>query len=66
MATRRSKALPESTQFSSDPATPKDPTNEDKNSQLATLLNGAWADLAIVRVERIEIGGRGWRVVFRE
>jgi hypothetical protein len=32
---------------------------------VATLLT-AWRPLAIVRVERIEIGDRGWRVVFRE
>ena len=37
-----------------------------KNAALATLLNTAWRTLAIVRVERIEIGDSGWRVVFRE
>ena len=41
-------------------------TNSGKNAVLATLLNTAWRPLAIVRVERIEIGDRGWRVVFRE
>jgi hypothetical protein len=41
-------------------------TNADKNAALATLLNTAWRTLAIVRVERIEIGDSGWRVVFRE
>lgn len=41
-------------------------TNAGKNAALAALLNTAWRPLAIVRVERIEIGDRGWRVVFRE
>jgi hypothetical protein len=41
-------------------------TNAGKNAALATLLNTAWRTLAIVRVERIEIGDSGWRVVFRE
>ncbi len=41
-------------------------TNSGKNAALATLLNTAWRPLAIVRVDRIEIGDRGWRVVFRE
>jgi hypothetical protein len=41
-------------------------TNRGKNAALAWLLNTAWRPLAIVRVERIEIGDRGWRVVFRE
>jgi hypothetical protein len=41
-------------------------TNTGKNAALAVLLNTVWRALAIVRVERIEIGDRGWRVVFRE
>ena len=41
-------------------------TNAGKNAALAALLNTAWRTLAIVRVERIEIGDSGWRVVFRE
>ena len=41
-------------------------TNPGKNGALATLLNAPWRTLAIVRLERIEIGDRGWRVVFRE
>jgi hypothetical protein len=41
-------------------------TNAGKNAALATLLNTAWRPLALVRVERIEIGGSGWRAVFRE
>lgn len=41
-------------------------TNSGKNAVLAMLLNTTWLALAIVRVERIEIGDRGWRVVFRE
>jgi hypothetical protein len=41
-------------------------TNPGKNATLAALLNAPWRPLAIVRVERIEIGDRGWRVVYRE
>lgn len=41
-------------------------TNPGKNAALATLLNTAWRTLALVRVERIEIGASGWRAVFRE
>lgn len=41
-------------------------TNAGKNAALATLLAAPWRPLAIVRVERIEIGDRGWRVVYRE
>ena len=41
-------------------------TNPGKNAALAWFLNTGWRPLAIVRVERIEIGDRGWRVVFRE
>ena len=41
-------------------------TNAGKNAVLATLLAAPWKPLAIVRVERIEIGDTGWRVVFRE
>ena len=41
-------------------------TDPGKNAALAVLLNSTWRALAIVRVERIEIGDRGWRVVFRE
>jgi hypothetical protein len=40
--------------------------NNAKNRALATLLGGPWKGLAIVRVERIEIGDSGWRVVYRE
>jgi hypothetical protein len=40
--------------------------NIGKNRVLATLLGGPWKGLAIVRVERIEIGDTGWRVVYRE
>ena len=40
-------------------------TNAGKNAALATLLAAPWRPLAIVRVERIEIGDRGWRVVYR-
>ena len=41
-------------------------TTAGKNAVLATLLAAPWKPLAIVRVERIEIGNIGWRVVFRE
>lgn len=40
--------------------------NAGKNRALAVLLGGPWKGLAIVRVERIEIGDSGWRVVHRE
>lgn len=54
--------LVETSLFESDDQT----TNAGKNAALATLLAAPWRPLAIVRVERIEIGDRGWRVVFRE
>ena len=39
----------------------------DKNSRLAALLETAWSDLEIVKIERIEIGtSKGWRVTYRE
>lgn len=41
-------------------------TPQDKNTTLATHLNGVWNDLEIVRIDRIEIGGSGWRAVYRE
>jgi hypothetical protein len=38
-----------------------------KNKVLADLLNTAWLGLAIVRIDRIEIGSqRGWRATFRD
>ena len=37
-----------------------------KNRALAVLLGGPWKGRAIVRVERIEIGDSGWRVIYRE
>jgi len=40
--------------------------NAGKNRALVILLGGPWNGLAIVRVERIEIGDSGWRVVYRE
>jgi hypothetical protein len=40
--------------------------NSGKNRALATLLGGPWKSLALVRVERIEIGDSGWRAVYRE
>ena len=57
-------ALPlvETTLFEPDDQT----TNAGKNATLATLLAAPWRPLAIVRVERIEIGDSGWRVVYRE
>ena len=54
--------LVETTLFEPDAET----TNPGKNAALAALLNTAWRALALVRVERIEIGDRGWRAVFRE
>jgi hypothetical protein len=54
--------LVETTLFEPDDQT----TNAGKNATLATLLAAPWRPLAIVRVERIEIGDSGWRVVFRE
>ena len=40
--------------------------NVAKNRALAILLSGQWKGRAIVRVERIEIGDSGWRVIYRE
>lgn len=54
--------LTESSLFEPDSET----TNPGKNAALAALLNTAWRTLALVRVERIEIGASGWRAVFRE
>jgi hypothetical protein len=54
--------LTESSLFEPDTET----TNPGKNAALAILLNTAWRTLALVRVERIEIGASGWRAVFRE
>lgn len=42
-------------------------SDEDKNSQLSDLLSGAWNDLSIVEIRRIEIGSsKGWRVTYRQ
>jgi hypothetical protein len=42
-------------------------TNEGKNGRLAALLNGVWNPLAIVRVDRVEIGPQpGWWATYRE
>jgi len=42
-------------------------TNDRKNSRLAALLNGVWNPLAIVRVDRVEIGPQpGWWATYRE
>lgn len=62
LATANGGGLLESTLFEPDAET----TDSGKNAALATLLNTAWRALALVRVERIEIGDRGWRAVFRE
>ena len=58
---REAEQLVETTLFEPD----NQDTDSGKNSALATLLAAPWKTLAIVRVERIEIGDRGWRVVFR-
>jgi hypothetical protein len=62
VATANGGGLLESTLFEPDAET----TDSGKNAALARLLNTAWRALALVRVERIEIGDRGWRAVFRE
>jgi len=54
--------LVEKTSFKPDDET----TSTEKNTRLATLLNGPWNDFEIVRIERIEIGGKGWRATYRE
>ena len=42
-------------------------SNEEKNSRLSDLLEGEWNDLAIVRIERIEIGtAKGWKITYRK
>jgi hypothetical protein len=53
----------EKTKFS-----PDDETEDRKrNAKLAALLTTTWKALAIVRIERIEIGTeKGWRVTYRE
>ncbi|MEN6320981.1 MAG: hypothetical protein ABFD82_19775 [Syntrophaceae bacterium] len=59
------KKLLEKTWFIGDP--PGTQSNADKNSQLAELLEGEWNDLAIVHMDRIEIGtSKGWKVTYRE
>lgn len=41
--------------------------DREKNSYLSELLDGVWNDLAIVRIQRIEIGSsKGWQVTYRE
>jgi len=40
-------------------------TPQEKNDALAQLLQGPWKKREIVRIERIEIGGHGWRVTYR-
>jgi hypothetical protein len=54
-------ALAEETWFIHDDAT----TNPDKNMTLAGHLSGPWNDLAIVTIERIEIGETGWLARYR-
>ena len=54
--------LAELTTFEADTAT----TPQAKNKRLAVLLQGPWLPLAIVRIDRIEIGSQsGWRATFR-
>jgi hypothetical protein len=67
-ASRRSAAtspepvtLAEETWFIHDAAA----TNPQKNTTLAVHLNGVWNDLAIVRIDRIEIGETGWMATYR-
>jgi hypothetical protein len=62
VATNGGGGLIETTLFEPDAET----SDSGKNAALAALLNTAWRTLALVRVERIEIGDRGWRAVFRE
>lgn len=37
----------------------------DKNRKLAEYLNGIWANLNIVCINRIEIGKKGWQAYYR-
>lgn len=56
-------ALKEKVSFQAD----KHEAPDDKNQRLANLLLGMWIDLAIVLIERIEIGTqKGWRATYRE
>ena len=53
--------MPQETIFSQD----SESTNEGKNNKLSALLAGAWNDLAIVRIERIEAGSQsGWQATY--
>jgi hypothetical protein len=40
-------------------------TTTGKNRRLAARLDGALVNRLIVRIDRIEIGFKGWRVTFR-
>lgn len=42
-----------------------DMTPEQKNTQLSAELVGRLIRRLIVRIDRIEIGSRGWRVTYR-
>lgn len=56
------ETLTESTAFKKDDETDA----YEKNALLAQYLDGAWADLNVVCIERIEIGeDKGWRVHYR-
>jgi hypothetical protein len=42
-------------------------TDDEKNSQLAKLLDGLWNNLASVSIRRIEIGSTpGWELTYRQ
>lgn len=61
MGKKKENVLIEETTFQKDDAT--DPY--DKNKILAQYLDGVWADLNIVYIERIEIGKKGWQAHYR-
>ena len=60
--TKKEAKLTELTRF--EPDTHQTP--DAKNGALANLLQVDWNDLAIVRIDRIEIGSQqGWRCTYR-
>ena len=56
--------VPEKTWFEEDPSLLDTPT--DKNDRLGNLLNDKWSTCNIVSIRRIEIGVRGWEILYRD
>jgi hypothetical protein len=61
----KGNSLQEKTTFKVDPEELE--TDEEKNERLSDLLLGPWLGLAIVVIQRIEIGSqKGWKATYRE